>query len=131
MRDDDKYLDPAQNPFIPKSEPGDGDSRAGDRYLDPKTNPFLPQDEPVSKGSPEPDGRAPFGPVLSQQSADDLSALSARLDEKYGGGVVKLEGGVELAKLLGGWCLNGTLLAEASPAEIETIEKALREKEGG
>jgi hypothetical protein len=83
----------------------------------------------VSKSSPEPDGRAPFEPIDKDPEKAGGVELGALLDEKYGGGVVKLDGGVELAKLLGGWCVNGIPLADAAPAELERITAAIKAKE--
>jgi len=99
----------------------------GDKYLNPKTNPFIPVDKP--SGAPRPyDDRVPFGPIKPdpEKAGGELGAL---LDEKYGGGVVKLDGGVELAKLLGGWCVNGIPLVDAAPAELERITAAIKAKE--
>jgi hypothetical protein len=131
MKSDDKYLDPRYNPFIPKSEPADGDSsRGGDRYLNPKTNPFLPQDEPERKSSPEPDGRAPFEPIGKVSEASLV--LSSLLEKEFpGGGIVEI-GGIKFAKLLGGWATEDGRRIEALPSEdLERIEAAIREKERG
>jgi hypothetical protein len=106
----------------------DGDDS---KYLDPARNPFLPQDEPKRKSSPEPDPRAPFEPI-EKDPGKASGGLSELLEREFpGGGIVELCG-IRLVKLLGAWAREDGTRIEALPSEdLERIEKAIREKEGG
>jgi len=98
----------------------------GDKYLDPKTNPFI-LTEPSGSGDRPFDDRFPFGPP--GKASGGLSELLER--EFPGGGIVELCG-IRLVKLLGAWAREDGTRIEALPSEdLERIEKAIREKEGG
>jgi hypothetical protein len=96
-----------------------------EKYLDPRFNPFLPQDEPERKSSPEPDLRAPFVIV----PAGEADAISQRLRAAFPGLVrgslqgheVELEGEVKI---------DGRPIAECPAHVLSELERAIREKGG-
>lgn len=98
MKDDDRYLDPARNPMIPKPE-----TETGPDFFDPA------------------EGRAPFGRI-------DLSPaeIAARLNMKYPGvDIVDLSGGRQLIKMADGrtWMLNGKPLTALDPADLAALDR--------
>jgi len=96
--DDDKYLDPARNPFIKAERPDPGDF------------------------DPSPDGRAPFPLPGKESGGGELGAL---LDKAHPeGGHVEVAG-LRLLRLAEWAFEDGKPLTDAAPAELARIRKAL------